>query len=214
MIRAEFRIELPATTWVSEVSRTFPDATFRLLTGLRTGDTAVELGEVVTDRPDAVSDAIRDHPSVVVYRRLDAAEETVLARYETTDVALYEFAAGPALAPEYPVTVRDGWFAFDLTGTRAEFDRLRDGLEASGLGYELVSVVGDEGSDGPLTERQREVLETALRLGYFEVPRECTLADVAAALDVDKSTASGVLRRGEARVLKRFLTGPAREGPR
>lgn len=31
--------------------------------------------------------------------------------------------------------------------------------------------------------------------------------DVADELDVDKSTASGVLRRGEARVLKKFLTG-------
>ncbi|WP_135821221.1 helix-turn-helix domain-containing protein [Halostella litorea] len=214
MIRAEFRIELPETTWVSEVSRAYPDATFRLLTGLRTGDTAVELGEVAADSPAAVGDAIRDHPSIADYQRLDAAEGTVLARYETSDVALYEFAAGPALAPEYPVVVRDGWFEFDLTGTRTEFERLRDGLEASDLGYELLSIVGDADSDGLLTDRQREVLGTALRMGYFEVPRACTLADVAAALDVDKSTASGVLRRGEARVLKRFLTGPGREPPR
>jgi len=36
-------------------------------------------------------------------------------------------------------------------------------------------------------------------------PRECTLADVAAALDVDKSTASETIRRGTARVVDRFL---------
>jgi len=39
----------------------------------------------------------------------------------------------------------------------------------------------------------------------FEVPRECTLADVADALDVDRATVSGVLRRGEAKLVKQQL---------
>jgi len=208
MIKAEFRIELPAGTWVSEVSQSYPDATFRLLTGLRADDTAIELGEVVTDSPAAVSDAIRDHRAIVAYEELDAADGTLLSRYETTDVALYEFAEGPAIAPEYPVVVRDGWFEFDVTGTREEFERLRDGLDGSGLRFELLSIVGaDDDGDGLVTDRQREVLDAALRAGYFEVPRECTLADVAAELDVDTSTASGVLRRGQARIVKSFLTG-------
>jgi predicted DNA binding protein len=46
----------------------------------------------------------------------------------------------------------------------------------------------------------------ALRAGYFELPRDCTLADVAATLDIDKSTASRVLRRGQTRIVKWFLT--------
>jgi len=50
-----------------------------------------------------------------------------------------------------------------------------------------------------------------VREGYFEVPRDCTLAELADEIGVDKSTASGVLRRGEARVLKRFLTGSDRK---
>ncbi|WP_121820592.1 helix-turn-helix domain-containing protein [Halostella salina] len=210
MIRAEFRIELPAGTWVSEVSQSFPDATFRLLTGLRADDTAVELGEVGTDSPAAVSAAIRDHPATVSYEELDAADGTVLARYKTTDTALYEFAQAPSLAPEYPVVVRNGWFEFDVTGTREEFDQLRAGLDGSGLRFELLSLVEDDRGDDAgtlVTDRQREVLDAALRAGYFEVPRECTLADVAASLDVDTSTASGVLRRGQARIVKSFLTG-------
>lgn len=50
-----------------------------------------------------------------------------------------------------------------------------------------------------------------MRHGYFEVPRECTLEELAARFDADKSTISAVLRRGESRVLKWFLTGPAGE---
>lgn len=58
-----------------------------------------------------------------------------------------------------------------------------------------------------LTDRQREVLDTALREGYFEVPRECTLAEVAETLDIDKSTASEILRRAYARIVKWYITG-------
>ena len=60
-----------------------------------------------------------------------------------------------------------------------------------------------------MTDRQREVLETARRMGYFEVPRACTLADVAEREAVDKSTASEILRRGQDRIVSWYLTGAA-----
>jgi len=41
--------------------------------------------------------------------------------------------------------------------------------------------------------------------GYFEVPRECTLEDLADTLDVDKSTASETIRRGTGRVIGQFF---------
>lgn len=52
-----------------------------------------------------------------------------------------------------------------------------------------------------LTDRQREVVETATELGYYEVPREATLNDVAAELDLAESTVSDHLRKAEAAVM-------------
>ncbi|MDZ7688175.1 MAG: helix-turn-helix domain-containing protein [Halobacteriales archaeon] len=210
MITASLRIELPEGYWVADVSRDFPDATYRLLSGVRTNETAVELGEVVADEPRAASDAVAEHPHVVEYQRLELGEDRSLAKYETTDTGLYDFVEDSSLPPEFPIEVRAGWYEIEFTGTRDEFDALRAGVEASGLRHELVSLVesgGDDAKENLLTERQREMLEAALREGYFEVPRDCTLEELADEIGVDKSTASGVLRRGEARVLKRFLTG-------
>ena len=48
-----------------------------------------------------------------------------------------------------------------------------------------------------VTDRQREVLSTAWELGYYEVPREAGIEDVAGELDAAVSTISTVLRRGE-----------------
>jgi predicted DNA binding protein len=206
MIDARFRIRLPPDTWVREVSESLPTARFRLLSGVRTGETAVELGEVVADDPEAAGRRIADHPSISDYERLEADDERLLGKYETADTGLYEFVERSAVPPEFPVVVRNGWYEFDLTGTREEFDRVRAALEESGREYELLSIVGESASDGLVTDRQRELLDAALREGYFEVPRECTLADLADSTGVDKSTASRVLRRGETEVLRWYLT--------
>lgn len=205
MITAQFQIELPPGNWVQEISQSFPDATLRLLSGFPHEDRALELGEVIGDASTSVASAIRDHPEISAYERLETDERRVLAKYETNDTALYDFVGTATVTIEFPVTVHRGWFGFSLTGTEADLDRLRETLEASPLSYELESLHRSAPSNDVLTTRQRDVLETAVRRGYFKVPRECTLADLAADLAVDKSTVSTVLRRGEQRILTQFL---------
>lgn len=208
MISAQFRIRLPAETWIAAISQSFPGAIFRLLSGIRTGDTAVELGEVLTDTPVAVGQSISSHQSVAYHERLEITDERLLSKYETSDTGLYEFVERLSLPPKFPIVVRNGWFEFELIGTRAEFDRFRAALDASEQPYELLSIMGTEQEEALLTDRQREVLRTAVQRGYFEVPRESRLADLAAVLDIDTSTASEILRRGEARLVKWYVTGP------
>ncbi|UPW00679.1 helix-turn-helix domain-containing protein [Halorussus gelatinilyticus] len=58
---------------------------------------------------------------------------------------------------------------------------------------------------GGLTDRQFEAASVAARLGYYEVPREASLADVADELDCAESTASNLLRKAEASVMRRIV---------
>ncbi len=210
MIEAQFRTTLPGDLWIATVSESFPDATFRLLTGMPVEGGAVELGEVVADDVAAAADAVRDHPDVVDYEQLFVGERRALAQYRSTEAGLYEFLAGSAFPPEFPIVVEDGRFEFELTATREHLREVRSTLDASPLDYELLSVVSTADPDALLTDRQRELLDAAVRRGYFEVPRECTLAELADEVGVDKSTASGVLRRGQGRIVKSFLTGAAK----
>lgn len=207
MIFVRFQISLPPETWVAQVSHSFPTATFRLLSGIRTGDIAIELGEVITSTPETVARAIDSHPSVVRHEQLERTDKRLLSKYETMDIGLYEFVERSSLPPEFPIVVRDGWYEFDLTGTRTEFDRFRAELAAAEQPYELLSIVETERNETLLSARQWELLEHAVQQGYFEVPRECTLAELSADFEIDKSTASEILRRGEARLVKWFLTG-------
>lgn len=214
MIRARFRMALPDDVWIRDVSTSFPDATYRLLTGVPAGDGALELGEVTGDDPAAAVDAVRRHPDVVAFESLYADAERAVARYETVERGLYGFLRDRSLSPEFPVVVENGRMEFDVSATRDRFERFGDALDAADVDYDLLSVVGTADGDAVLTDRQRECLRVALREGYFRVPRECTLEDVATALDVDTSTASETIRRGAARVLEWFLVGPGRSAPR
>jgi len=206
MISARFRIELPKTLWVTELSQQYPQATFRLLSGNHHDNHAVELGEAITDNPDEVVEAMRSHTSISNYELLDAADRRVLGKYETNDTQLYEFVEAESLTIEFPVTVKNGWYEFDLTGTRDELNALQRRLDAAPLSYELQWLITERDADELLTDRQQEILNAAIRQGYFEVPRECTLGELAETLAVDKSTVSTVLRRAESQVLKWFVT--------
>ena len=56
-----------------------------------------------------------------------------------------------------------------------------------------------------LTERQHEVFETAIREGYYEIPREATHEDIADSLGCAPSTVDEHLRKAESRVLSALM---------
>ncbi|ELY94000.1 bacterio-opsin activator HTH domain-containing protein [Natrialba hulunbeirensis JCM 10989] len=58
---------------------------------------------------------------------------------------------------------------------------------------------------GDLTDRQFEALEAAVEIGYFEVPREAGVDEVADELGCASSTASRLLQKAQARVMQRLV---------
>ena len=116
--------------------------------------------------------------------------------------------------PLDPTLLRDGDELFDMVVRgRGRLMELVDRLETVG-DVNIERVVHDIEtvfSPSPitwgaleelLTDRQREVIAVAVDLGYFSVPREATLSDVAAEMGVEKSTVGERLRRGMGHVAK------------
>lgn len=104
-----------------------------------------------------------------------------------------------------PVVYTDaGAAVFEVLGDpgdlRALLADLPDGVDET---VERVGGYDPRRSPGAaLTERQREVVGTAVELGYYDVPREATLDEVAAELDIAGSTVSAHLRKAEAAVVR------------
>lgn len=110
--------------------------------------------------------------------------------------------------PLDPTVLRDGREYFDLVlQDRERFMKLVDSLDTVGEVEikQVIRQVKTPAQPSPvawnslqedLTARQIEVLALAVDQGYFRVPHEVELAELAAELDLQKSTVSEHLRRG------------------
>jgi len=101
----------------------------------------------------------------------------------------------------------DGSVIATFVGDQSDIAGAADLVPAE-VEVEIVSIRDIEGDSkdlfADLTGRQREVLATAVDLGYYENPREATHEDVAAALDRSAATVGEHLRRIEATVFGSF----------
>ena len=79
---------------------------------------------------------------------------------------------------------------------------------ATGTEPLLRTLTEYRGPSDPLeavTERQRDVLETAFEMGYFEVPKGTTTDEIAVELDLDPSTVREHLQRAQRNLLTNVL---------
>lgn len=113
----------------------------------------------------------------------------------------------PSLMVVPPLDYRpNGVLAFDVVGEPAALEAMLDQLP-EGITAE-VHEVGEYDARprqfaATLTARQREAVAAARDAGYYEVPREGSVADVAETIGCAPSTASNHLRKAESRLVER-----------
>ncbi|WP_247731101.1 helix-turn-helix domain-containing protein [Halovivax limisalsi] len=155
---------------------------------------------LVAPDPVAAAETMRADPAVESVSLIDVADETAYATIHWGERVtafvdaiidrhgVLKTASATAAAWELTLkfTAREALADFQAYADDHDLDvELRRLSEASAA---LDRVYG-------LTPAQREVLETALELGYFDVPREAQIDDLAAALDISTNSVSERLRR-------------------
>lgn len=103
----------------------------------------------------------------------------------------------------------DGRWAFEMRfPDRDSFTEYHGFLEDHGVEFDLQRISdGEEAGETKtvLTQSQREALTLANEYGFFSVPREATLSDIAGALDISDQAVSERIRRGQARLIEAYL---------
>jgi len=124
--------------------------------------------------------------------------------------ALYEAPVDVDLIRATPT----GWVQRGRFADRAAFDELRTYWQDEGVSVRLRLLTRegrDDAGDG-LTDPQRAALRTAHEMGYFEIPRTASLADVAAELDISASACSERLRRAQTRLVEAHVDESRADG--
>jgi len=159
---------------------------------------------------DAFEAAVTEIPEVLGYEIERVADRAFYVYLrDATTVSLREMfgslLTGAVVIVPPIVYHADGWVTVSLFGDdeqlQAAVEEIPDPVEV------VIEQVGGLAAAAPavdagLTDRQRAAVETALELGYYDVPREADHEVIADALDCAPSTAAEHLRKAESRVLR------------
>jgi predicted DNA binding protein len=205
MPRAELAVTIPESVWMGELSRAHPNATFEILTVFPQEEGGVALSEVTGPDADAVVSEMDAYDEVRTVDLLQRSDEAVLVQFETSEPVLLLPVRNAGTPLELPFTVTDGRVNWEVRAPRSRLSRLADQLREFGIEFDVVAVHQELETNQLLTEKQEELVQTAVEAGYYDTPRECTLTELAEKAGIAKSTCSETLHRAEEKIIKQFV---------
>lgn len=207
MVRASLTLTIPQRTWIGNVSRQYPEARFQVRSAQSCNGIGIGFVELVASDPTEVSEEIARYDAVHTVEVFQQSDGRALVQIEADEPILLRLLDRTGVPVEMPFEIIDGEVRWELTTTRTRLSTLASELEQSDLRY-MVEHIWDSAQFGHvLTDRQQEVIRTALDRGYYDSPRECTQEDLATELDMAKSTCSEILHRAEEQIIKQFEDG-------
>lgn len=202
---------------LSETAGQLPDVYFYVeQTAMADTDDTLNLW-IATEDPSAIDGALEDDPSVTDYDRLKGNDGEYLYRVTLSkEVRLVR-----ELVHGYDGTITevygdaDGWTLEVRFPDRERFSELDDEFGQYGIHptYEAIESIDDSDDEvmSVLTDSQRRSIELAVDRGYYQVPREVSLQELAREMDITHQALSERLRRAEKRLAEEKLTSPAED---
>ncbi|MFB6153403.1 MAG: helix-turn-helix domain-containing protein [Halodesulfurarchaeum sp.] len=199
MPTVQLTLDIPPNTWIQEITRSYPDTDFRVLTILVGDGTGHAVVELISNQPSNILGNLQNKEDIDQLDVLSVGESRAVLQIETDETSILEPLTEAGVPLETPIYITNGTADVEFTTSQHRLSDLHSRLQNSGLTYR-VDFIGYDGKHSPnnepnLTERQSAVFAVAYELGYFELPKEATIQDVADRTDVSKSTASDILRR-------------------
>lgn len=158
---------------------------------------------------EATERAVGGIDSLLVSRFVESADGTYVflrqGDYEFAESILDAVADASVIFLPPVVFGERGGVRFEAVGEAAALSAFHDDLsEVGDLAVERVRAFERTDAPSGLTDRQRAALEAAVAAGYYQVPREGSVADVAAELDCSTSAAGELIRKAEAAVIRHY----------
>jgi hypothetical protein len=104
-----------------------------------------------------------------------------------------------------PLGISDGKVKFTFLGSEVQVKNFLETIGAIGIRYHVVLLADANFSPtsplNRLTEKQREILIVAYKLGYYDIPRKITSEELAKKLGLVDSTVVEHLRKAEQRLI-------------
>lgn len=205
MPRAKLSIRMPEMAWIARLSRRHPEARFRVLAAISVDEGGAGLLQITAEDPGRIAAEVGEFDTVTSVDRLETSDDVAIVEFRTGTPMLLLSAREAGLPLRPPVDIQAGVASVWVTGSAERLSAFADRLEQYGMTLEVEKVTSDVDPSSLLTDRQREVVEAAIELGYYDTPRRCSMGELANALGVAQSTCSETLHRAEGAIVRAFV---------
>lgn len=191
--------------WLAELSAALPETRFNVSATIPVGEGLLGIVEVQRQDSETLVGHLEEVPTVDSFEVLHEDDQMVVFQFKSQMTESYGVLVAAETVPQYPVALQDGWYSAQLTASQERLSEYLDELAAVGIPYEIESMTHSHELGEVLTERQLQVITEAVERGYYETSRRCTLVELAASFDVNKSSMSKLLQRAENRIVTEFV---------
>jgi len=199
---ARIKIKFPNQIWIAEIFKKYPDIKMEISHFLPY-DLEKSIGnsliEILHYKVDPIIEEIRNHPSVFELSILEKEENKVKFNVKTKDPYLLYAIIKCGVLVDFPIRVEDGYAYWRLISSRERIDQLLTLFEEKNINFNLLRIGRSpykiDEDKSKLTYDESNILEKAITLGFFEIPRKISLEELANILDKSKSALSVMLRK-------------------
>ena len=212
-MRIELRYAPEATPPIHEGICESPDIEREIIVGGQSVDGVETITSFVDGDPAAYEPLLTDREDVLEYDMTPSDDGFFLyLRRELGPggLSLLDALAQDTVVIVPPIEIRsDRTIRLTVVGHSSDLSAVMEDVP-EGMQLDVRWVSDDVTVAGPsISDRQLAALRAAREVGYYEIPREAGIEAVADELDCAVSTASELLRRGEANAVERALeNGP------
>ncbi|WP_181687316.1 helix-turn-helix domain-containing protein [Halorhabdus salina] len=160
--------------------------------------------------PDRLADRLDDRPLIRESVALEStyAESRYRVCLDGDPTGVYGHLVELRTYPVGATVSERGWTVSARFADRSDLDAFRNACSGTDVEFRPLRVFeteADPADDYGLTAAQHEALLAATRMGYFDIPRDADLADLADELETTTSALSERLRRGHRQLIDRTI---------
>lgn len=199
---ARIKIKFPEQLWISEIFKKFRDVRMEIEHFLpydfenSIGNSIIE---IFHHKIDLLIEEITKHKSVLEMSVLEKDDTRVKFNVKTKDPFLLYAIINCGVLVNFPVRVREGYAYWRLVSSRERIDELLTLFDKKEINYTLLRIGSSpydvDDDKHKLTLDESTILNKAITLGFFEIPRKISLEELANKLGKSKSALSVTLRK-------------------
>jgi len=199
---ARVKVKFPDKIWITQIFNNYKDIEMEISYFLpydienSIGNALIEIQHY---KIEDILEEIKNHPSVLEFSLIEKEDNRIKFNVKTKDPYLLYGVIKCGVLVNFPVNVREGYAYWRLIATRERIDELLTLFDEKHINYELLRIgnapfeITDD--KNKLSIEESEVLDQAIKLGFFEVPRKISLEELANELGKSKSALSVMLRK-------------------